>query len=298
MSQRSETGNLIVRFGLFLLVVVAFLWLRDPSQSIVDILILIAILVLPAAFPLLIILGIYPLILLFRHFLPARKVAPIGKSEIDPGEVSKWHGIGIILTFIGWPIGTILLSWLMNGLAAWYFHQLPAVYVAPIEKFYWFIPALFAGLLFSGMLSNLIIKGWFKSKHEKLSAYYDQMMGFDNQKVNNLIIVGSLFLISAMMFFGLNSYTRFTEEGIHTRRPYSLREEFHAYDEVVAVRQLIRANRPREDQIFMIEYADGAYWRSDPIESHRVPDSYIPIMEYVAHKSSQEFMQIVETANE
>jgi hypothetical protein len=294
MSQRSETGNLIVRFGLFLLAVAVFLWLRDPSRLIVDILLQIGLSMLPAAAPLFIILATYLLMGLFRSILPATNDAPARSLEVGSGEDAKWHLIGTGLFFVGWPVGTILSSWLINSLVAWYFRQLPAIYVAPIDTSYWWITAVFTGMTFGMMLSILIVKGMLKSRYEVLSWHYDQAMGFDNQKVGKLILGGACLFIAAMMFVGLSSYTRFTEDGIHTRRPFALREEYHAYDEIVAIRQVVRADRSREDQIFIIEYADGAYWRTAPVESQKVPANYLPIMEYVARKSGKEFVQIQE----
>lgn len=294
MSQRSETGNLIVKFGLFLMVVAVLLWLRDPSRSIIAILIEVGVLILPAAAAMLTPLLTYLLILLFRRFFPSRKIVPVVDPGINPEDAGKWQLIGTGLFFVGWPIGVMFSLWLINGFAAWYFLQLPAVYVAPIDNSYWWIVAMFAGAVFGSIFSILIVKALLKSRYEVLSGHYDQAMGFDNQKVGKLILAGAFLLLSAMMFVGLNSYTRFTEEGIRTRRPDSLPEEFHAYDEIVAVRQVIRTNQSREDQVFIIEYADGKFWRSAPVESSRVPANYLSIMEYVAHQSGQELVRVVE----
>ncbi len=294
MSQQSENSQLIRRLGLILLGVVAFLWLRDPSRSIIDILIEVGVLILPAAAVMLSPLLTYLLIRLFRRIFPARKIVPVVDPGITPEGAGKWQLIGTGLFFVGWPVGVMFSLWLINGFVAWYFLQLPAVYVAPIDTAYWWIVAMCAGAVFGSIFSILIVKAMLKSRYEVLSGHYDQAMGFDNQKVGKLILTGAFLFVSAMMFIGLNSYTRFTEEGIHTRRPDALPEEFHAYDEVVAVRQIIRANQPRQDQVFIIEYANGTYWRSSPVESNRVPANYLSIMEYVARQSGQELVRVVE----
>jgi hypothetical protein len=298
MPQRSENRNLMLRFGLFLLAVATFLWLRDPSRSIIDILIQIGASILPVVAALLVPFGTYLVILLFRRLLPVTRPAPASDTDAEPEDASKWYWIGSGLFFVGWPVGTILSFLFISSLVGWYFRQLPAIYVAPIDNSHWWLTALFTGMVSGMMLSILIVKGILKSRYELLSWHYDQTIGFDNQKAGKLMFAGAFLFLAAMMFVGLSTYTRFTEEGIHTRRSSSLREEFHPYNEVVAVRQVIRADRPREDQIFIVEYVDGTYWRSAPVASGSVPANYLSIMEYVAHKSGQPFVQVVETADE
>lgn len=227
---------------------------------------------------LLIPLAIDILLALSRRFLPIEKPTAIGSFEVSVEENMKWHFIGVGLFSIGWPIGTALSYWLVSALVVWYFRRLPAIYVAPIDNLYWLLPTLITGMLFGALLATLISKGMLKSRYETFSANYDQTLGFDNQKAGNIIIVGALFLVSIMMFVGFTSYTRFTEEGIHTRHPYLLQEEFHPYSEVAAVRQLIRTDRPREDHVFVIEYTDGTYWRAAPVERGRIPGNYLSIM--------------------
>lgn len=153
-------------------------------------------------------------------------------------------------------------------------------------------PSIFLGFLFGALFSTIILKIFVGSEYDNYVNYFSKAWGFNTNRAMKLVVYAYFLLIFALTYIGLSSYTRFSVDGIYIHKPYLLAEEYHPYDEVVKVDEIVRKEKRSSDHIFNIEFSDGRRWISTSIKNDAVPENFPEIMNFVAEKSGKIYNQI------
>lgn len=249
--------------------------------------------ILSGLFPLVIILGIFGSFILFRKFFPIQEVSPVVINVQKANKYGKCYLLSTGLLFLGWPIGGITTYNFLVWLSDKWFSLFNGNYVAPIEKAYWIGPSLFVGLLFGALFSTFILKIFLQNEYTSFINFFNSAWGFNSIKVMKLVVYGYLLLILVLIYIGLSSFTRFTEEGIYIHKPYLLAEEYHSYSQVVRIEEIVRKEKRSSDHTFTIEFIDGKRWSTIAVKDDEVLGIIPQIMNFVAKKSGKNFEKLI-----
>jgi hypothetical protein len=284
ITKKIQLGLLAVAGGIFSVAL-----LTDFKFSLSGALKSIGVLLISCLFPLIIMLCVLGAFWLFRKYFPVQMEGRIEVAVSETNKYTKYSRVSIGLMFLGWPIGGIIAYILLAWFSQKWYGLFRGIFIAPIDKAFWIGPSIFIGLLFGVLFSILISRVVFKTEYPIFENYFNQASGFDSKKAMKIILSGYLILIFALMYVGLFSYTRFTQNGIYVHKPYLLVEEYHSYYEVIKIEETIRKGQQSTDHIFDIEFSDGKSWRTTSFEENEIPENFPLIMNYVANKSGKPY---------
>ncbi len=187
-------------------------------------------------------------------------------------ELSRRYARYDILTsllFLLMSAGMVVLWYLLfTGLAA-LAHPAAGDFalVVGTDGIYWFMPALFAGLISAIYPTLFVLKRVFVHRYEEYLFYSNWKNGYDVAK--SLTSLAGLLAIpvAISVYLGATTYTAFTEERIITKGVLAEAKSY-PYDEIAEIRgiacQRSAANAfgtPLCDR-YEIEFYDGVVWRS------------------------------------
>lgn len=232
---------------------------------------------------------------LLQKLYPIQETDPSETHALEVSSYKKYSLILEILITVGTPIGAFLSYKLMVWLSKLRVQLLTGIFVVPVQEWYWIIPAIFIGLLFGILIGligmKIILRG---DRYKSFIKYLEILsLGMDSKKLLGLIIISFFLLNSILIFVGLTTYTRVTEEGIYTHRASQLSEEFHPYTQVAKIEEQIRTQKTSMEHLFRIQFTDGRQWEPVLAEGDNdIPESYPPIMKFISQKSGQPFIQV------
>lgn len=263
--------------------------------SLRDFFTVIAVILLGLIFTLTITFAVLGSMRLFRKLYPIKANDHLEVSTNEVNTYLKHYKTATGVLILGWLIGGFLSYQVLIWLAEKWFQIFPGVFMAPIERGYWGLPATFIGLLFGCLFSTIVIKLFLRDQYKRFEGFFDYSWGFNSKKAGQLIAYAYLLLIMILIYVGLASYTRFTEEGVYTHRAYSITEEYHPYGDVTNVEERIRQEKDSSDHIFVIDFSDGKQWQTTSIKDKAIPENFSAIMNYVSEKSGHAYKQVTIT---
>ena len=240
-----------------------------------------------------IILSIWGSFILFQKYFPTSKEEYPETEKPHPREFANYQLMAVKLFFLGWPIGGLLSYWILSWLAGLWYRTIPGIYVAAMETVYWAVPSMFLGLLFGCVFASLVLNIKLGKKYALFNKFYDDQMGFNSSKSWKFMVSIYLFLFLGLIYYGLSTYTRFTETGIYIHRSYQFTEEYHRYEEVTNVEELIRVGESSTDHNFIIDFSDGRQWRTSSFKHESIPQNLPQIMGFVCIKSGLEYQRSI-----
>lgn len=277
--------------GFTWLALLVLIFLDSPEKSFLEVIKYFALtLLLPIGLTLLIPLSILGIIALFKKLFPVNQ-QPIKYGDKEQKEYVKIYWLANLLFYLGWLIGGILSYIVLSWFSVLWTNIIKTVYMASLDKAFWAGPAMFLGILFGWLFSSVTLKSWNKQKYQNTQMFYDASWQLNSLKAGKVILAIYLFGILGMVYVGLTSYTRFTEDGVYTHRSFSRSPEYHSYQDITRVEEVVKVNSRSEDHNFLVQFSDGRQWRTTAYKPNQIPPHFVEMMEFVANKSQLEFIQ-------
>jgi len=125
---------------------------------------------------------------------------------------------------------------------------------------------------------------------------YTLRYGFDPVKAFGIITAIPQTVALVCLFFGLNSYTRFTQDAVVHRSFWALRDSRHGYTEVASLYDVAQARAPNghiiDDPHVVIEFEDGTRWSSWMTWRDPSPQEDRQILQWVSQRSGKPIRRV------
>jgi hypothetical protein len=241
------------------------------------------------------VVGYYGIKQLLLTSYPIQEPDPSEAYALETSSYKVYELIFEILITIGWAIGVFFSYKLLVWLSIERLKLIPGVFIVPIGDGIWLLPSILIGALFGILIAVVGIRIILRNRYKSFIMYLEIFsLKMNSKKLLQWIVISFFVINTIFVYCFLASYTRFTEDGIHTHRAVQLTEEFHPYTQVAKVEELIRKNTYETSHEFLIQFYDGHQWRlSTGFGSYEIPEIYSRIMKYVSQKSGQPYLQLV-----
>jgi hypothetical protein len=136
----------------------------------------------------------------------------------------------------------------------------------PPTMAFWFLPAIFLGILTGGALTHLLYARLLGDRYAEYTLYANLRAGFDTWRVGRVLAAGMILLSAVAVPMGLDCYTRFTDEAVHVNTFFSLGERRDPYADATEIRRIATFRAPNGNVIarpyFVLIFQDGSRWSS------------------------------------
>lgn len=203
-----------------------------------------------------------------------------------------------LLYFLLTPLIGYLAYLALADLAGLYYRLIPAVYLMPVERAFWAIPAIFLGISLSGIPIWFFNQWRLKERFPRLLAFFNQQYRYDQRKAGLAFTTGGLVICLALVLTGLNLYVRLTPELLAGNRFFGLVEKTYRYDQITRLEEHIRVDADNPDRVvahwFLVGFADGKQWQKGTFGGQPVPPVYRQALEYASRRSGQPVETVIE----
>ncbi|HKQ49990.1 MAG TPA: hypothetical protein VJZ71_18085 [Phycisphaerae bacterium] len=205
-------------------------------------------------------------------------------------EITSYFVIATLLTF-GW--NAVLLA-----MASWY--RVPGSDVRftaePILVF-WFLPALFLGILASWPPVALGFRWLLGDRYKDLERYRDLRSGARfPRRFTVPFVAGTLLIVAALVLWGLTTIAAFGMNTIRIQSAFGLRKHEFAYSEVTDVYSVaqIRALSGRiiDTPHFVVRFRDGLTWSTHDRVIRTLSNQASDLIQFICERSGKEIQNV------
>ena len=227
---------------------------------------------------------------------------PPSESNLPPYEelrrkFLKWEQIYLIPFFIFSALFAIAWERLLSFFARLSYASLGAsVFMYTPSPDFWWIPAIFLGILTATIPLTLLYKLVLGSDYEQYVIYSNLRVGFDSQKVVRLMamIVGPVALIFSLL--AMNCYTKFSGGEVTINRFLGVGEIIYPYSRISAIKSVSYFVAPNGDfkyrPYFSIEFDDGKRWTTGDGLHDPDPETDRRLIEFVSGKCGKQPQEV------
>jgi hypothetical protein len=222
------------------------------------------------------------------YFFPPREKPPLDNYDIELVR-KKFLSVErklILYLFTLTPILIAILFLFFSKLQEWYLvlSQGESIHIEGVSSAAFFLPALFTGLLLSGLIITRLVKYHAKRLSSDESEfevfYYDLNVRHSlGNEVSNLgvyvvVLIPTILSLLIILPLGLRNYTKFDDNGITYSRFFSLREERFSHQDIERIiyitsfknlqTEMIEQTRP----YYLVIMNDGTRWNTLNLQSN------------------------------
>lgn len=171
----------------------------------------------------------------------------------------------------------------------------PAHYLVQPPRAFWFLPAFFLGILSAGMGLQWGMARRLGDLYHGFRLFWRAKLPVDTWKVFEALITVLVPVCLFAVALGLDSYSRFTDQGLQSSSFLSLSRTNHPYSTVTEVRVVEGFRAPSGKVVnrpyFEIAFQDGFVWSSqDPFHDPNLMRD-LSIVDFVSRKSGKPITQ-------
>ncbi len=216
----------------------------------------------------------------------------------DQQQFQREYRFITLLYFIVIPLISYPAYLVLSSLAGLYYRLIPAIYLAPVDPIYWAVPAVFLGIALSGIPIWFFNRWRFKTRFQRLVAFFNQQCRYDQRKAGLAFTAVGLVAVLALVLVGLNLNARLTADQVATGGFFGLFAEKHTYSQVTRLEERIRVagDNPAKivDHTFLIEFSDGFRWKTNSFGGRPVLPVYRELLEFAGQRSGQPVKTVIE----
>jgi hypothetical protein len=246
--------------------------------------------------------AVFAVIVVFSLLQRWAPYKPPSESNLPPYEelkrkFLKWEQLSLLPLFIFAGLFTIGWERLLSFFAGLSYASLgDSVFLYTPSPYYWWLPALFLGILTAAIPLTLLFKFLLGPDYGHYVLYGNLRVGFDSQKALRLmaVIIGPVALISSLL--AMNCYTKFSDGEITINRFLGVGEIIYPYSRISAIKSVRYFKAPngdiKERPYFSIEFDDGERWTTGDGLRDPDPETDRRLIEFVSGKRGKQLQEV------
>lgn len=216
-----------------------------------------------------------------RQIIPADQPIPDESMLSDDDQKLVWSIqlqflLIALIVAVGFGVAGVAI---LPSAQSWVYARSPdTVFFVGVDPLVVFVPCLFFGILFTGLFGESLCKSMAGERWLAVRDVVYEPLGYELSKRLSWFWFSLMGLCLLPVALSFDNYARFTEQGVHMNRFWSLRERFVPHSEVEAIAELTHyknlrtgAIEPYESPSYEVRFRDGTVFSTAHLR-HRYDD--------------------------